>query len=464
MDSDFMARYLPPENTDRREPAPPAQEDTKEPKMTWPTEPPPPQVHEPAAPETAVPSTAHHDEAPPPADPFTPAPPARSAPTPVAVPPRSAAPPPPAAQRPATGHQPGAPNNGVGGPHRDAGAAWLSAGHHDPRAATPNGAARWAPRVDAATPPPAAPEYIRVDELAKQRRIPPETGWRKAVYVSSGHLLNFGAGPAERKLRDDRTRIAANIPGNYQIAAVCVKGGVGKTRAVAGIGSVFGLFRTEPVIAIDASPTYGCLGRLVDPAATASMREFLADNEMNGYPRARHYTGKNREGLEVLAGNQNVANPLALSSEMFAAALSRTRRFYQLALVDCGPQIEHPVMPGILSSADSLMIIGTMNIDGGLAAEQTIDWLAARNGHELLKRSVVVLNDVYQCHDKKFVAHVVNRLGPRVGAVKTIPWDEHLRDGATLDFEALQRPTQLAFIDLAAELARGFPTAGALTR
>ena len=57
---------------------------------------------------------------------------------------------------------------------------------------------------------------------------------------------------------------------------------------------------------------------------------------------------------------------------------------------------------------------------------------------------------------------LTDTLGKRVHSVKTIPWDAHLRDAVTLDFPALQRRTQLALMELAAELAGGFPTAGAL--
>jgi MinD-like ATPase involved in chromosome partitioning or flagellar assembly len=301
-----------------------------------------------------------------------------------------------------------------------------------------------------------AGQHLRVDDLVKSRKVPPEMGWRKTVYILTGHLMNLGAGPAERWLRDQITAIGANIPGNYQIGVISTTGGIGKTRTTAGIGTVFALYRSEPVLAIDANPTYGNLGRLIDPGATASIREFMADPEMVAYPKARSYTGKNPQGLEVLAGNQNMANPLFLSASMFTGALARTRRFYQLALIDCGPDIEHPLMEGVLSAVDALVIVGSMNFDGAAAAEQTIDWLATRNAHQLLRRSVVVLNDVYRCQNKKFVTMVRNSLGPRVGAIKIVPWDAHLRDGAVLDFDALRRPTQLAYIDLAAWLAQGF--------
>jgi MinD-like ATPase involved in chromosome partitioning or flagellar assembly len=323
-------------------------------------------------------------------------------------------------------------------------------------------AERWAPRAVPGTADSPAGRHIQLDEVVKQRREPAEMGWRKAVYLSTGHLLNLGAGPAERRLLGWKARIVANIPGNYQITAISVKGGVGKTRVTAGVGSVFAELRKQPVIAIDANPTYGGLGRLIDPRIQTSVRDFLAAEDLIDYPRARYYTGQNKQGLEVLAGNQNVANPMALEARTFTDALSRARRFYQLALIDCGAEIEHPVIPAVLSASDALMIVGSCSVEGGLAVETTIDWLAARNGHELLKRSVVVLNDCYRSANKDFIDHVRQTLGRRVHSVKTIPWDAHLRDAVTLDFPALRRRTQLALMELAAELAGGFPTAGAL--
>jgi MinD-like ATPase involved in chromosome partitioning or flagellar assembly len=323
-------------------------------------------------------------------------------------------------------------------------------------------AERWAPQAGARTTGPEARQHIQLSEVTKQRREPAEMGWRKVVYLSTGRLLNLGAGPAELRLRAWKARIVANIPGNYQITAISVKGGVGKTRVTAGVGSVFAELRKQPVIAIDANPTYGGLGRLIDPTIRTSVRDFLAAEDLVDYPRARSYTGQNRQGLEVLAGNQNVANPMALEARTFTDTVSRTRRFYQLALIDCGSEIEHPATPAVLSASDALMIVGSCSVEGGLAIETTIDWLAARNGHELLKRSVIVLNDSYRSADRNFIRYVDETLGRRVSAVKTIPWDPHLRDAVTLDFPALQRRTQLALLELAAELAAGFPTAGAL--
>ncbi|WP_139830917.1 hypothetical protein [Mycobacterium paraense] len=132
--------------------------------------------------------------------------------------------------------------------------------------------------------------------LVKPRKLPPEMGWRKTVYTLTGHSLNLGAGPAEPRLRDQIAAIGADIPGNYQIGSVSVNSGIGKTRTTAGIGTAFALYRTKPVVAIDAHPTYGNLGRLIDPHATASIRGFMADTQMVAYPKARSYTGKHAKG------------------------------------------------------------------------------------------------------------------------------------------------------------------------
>ena len=326
-------------------------------------------------------------------------------------------------------------------------------------------AERWAPRADTQVGQPTPTRSVKPEEVSKRRREPADLGWRKAVYVASGGLVNLGAGKHEQTLRDWSALIKSNIPGNYQIAAVSVKGGVGKTRVTAGVGSVFAVERAQPVLAIDGNPTYGGLGRYIDATAWTSIRDFLASKEqVVDYPTARRFTGRNKQGLEVLAGNQNTASPMPLDATTFYDTVGSTRRFYQLCLVDCGTEIETDFFKAILSVSDALMIVGSCGVDGGLAVEQTVNWLAARGGHELLKRSVIVLNDANDSWDKHFEAHIRETVGNRVRTVHTIPWDPHLRDGADLDYAALRKRTRLAFMELAADLAHGFPTAGALTQ
>lgn len=324
---------------------------------------------------------------------------------------------------------------------------------------------RWAPRAETQVGQFAPMRSVKPDEVAKRRREPAEIGWRKVVYKASGGLVNLGAGKHEQTFRDWSALIKSNIPGNYQVSAVSVKGGVGKTRVTAGVGSVFAAQRAQPVLAIDGNPTYGGLGRYIDSSAWTSIRDFLGSkDQVVDYPTARRFTGRNKQGLEVLAGNQNTASPMLLDAETFYDTVGSTRRFYQLCLVDCGTEVESEFFKAVLSVSDALMIVGSCGVDGGLSIEQTVNWLAARGGHELLQRSVIVLNDATDSFEKKFEAHIRETVGRRVRSVHIIPWDPHLRDGADLDYGALRKRTRLAFMELAAELAKGFPTAGALAK
>lgn len=435
---DFMARYLSPEGP----PCERATSLTAPPSMPVPVPPQQPRMQSPAGPPVTAPPPAPQSVDTPPA-------PENQGPPPAPPTPRAVREPAPASTAtPQTRPRP-----------TDAPSAPPAAARLELAAA----AQRWTPQAAGETPAPAH-QHIQIGEVVKRHRQPPEMGWRKTVYTASFKQVNLGAGPAERTLIDRKRRINTNIPGNYQIAALSIKGGVGKTTMVAAVGTTLRKIRNQPAIAIDANPTYGSLGRLIarDAKVPASLREFLGHDDLTSFSVARQYFGINDEGLEVLAGNPNVANPLTLTPQVFADTIARTRHFYQLSLVDCGAEIDHQVIPAVLSSSNALMIVGSMNLEGGLSVETTIDWLAARNGHELLKRSVIVLTDAYRCGTKKFITHMVQTVGPRVRAVKVIPFDKHLRDAQPLILDALRPDTQEALIDLAAELADGFPTAGAL--
>ena len=53
--------------------------------------------------------------------------------------------------------------------------------------------------------------HIQVDEVVKRRRPPATMGWRKAVYTSTGTLVNLGAGPHERSCVTGRSRSNATF-------------------------------------------------------------------------------------------------------------------------------------------------------------------------------------------------------------------------------------------------------------
>ena len=95
---------------------------------------------------------------------------------------------------------------------------------------------------------------------------------------------------------------------------------------------------------------------------------------------------------------------MVLTDELFNAVIARARQFYQLALIDCGPHIEHRVMRSVLPGRRP----GDRRNRWASTARRRrdkLDWLDARNSHELLlRRSVVVLNDVHDNADSGVLA------------------------------------------------------------
>ena len=52
---------------------------------------------------------------------------------------------------------------------------------------------------------------------------------------------------------------------------------------------------------------------------------------------------------------------------------------------------------------------------------------------------------------------VIDHFSRRCRAVRLVPWDPHLEEGAEISLDRLRRPTREAITELAAVVADGFP-------
>jgi len=74
------------------------------------------------------------------------------------------------------------------------------------------------------------PADLSSARLLRPLKRPPQSGWRRVVYVLSGKLINPGESPADVRRRELVARINAPLLGCHKIALLSLKGGVGKTR------------------------------------------------------------------------------------------------------------------------------------------------------------------------------------------------------------------------------------------
>ncbi|MEV3901888.1 MinD/ParA family protein [Mycobacterium sp. NPDC050551] len=321
------------------------------------------------------------------------------------------------------------------------------------------------PPVPAAAPlpplPPDAPQphldLSAVALLGRPKRAPSH-GWRKWLYLASFKLINVGESPKATHRDSLLAQVRQPLHGCYRIALLSLKGGVGKTTITATLGATFASIRGDRVVAVDANPDRGTLSEKVPLETPATVRHLLRDAEgIERYSDVRAYTSQGPSRLEVLASESDPAVSEAFSSDDYSRTLEVLERFYSLVLTDCGTGLMHSAMSAVLSKADVLVVISSGSVDGARSASATLDWLDAHGHEDLVKNSIAVVNAVRPRSGKVDMQKVVDHFGRRCRAVRLVPFDPHLEEGAEIDLDRLKPATREALIDLAAVVADGFP-------
>lgn len=293
--------------------------------------------------------------------------------------------------------------------------------------------------------------------LLGQRKNPPTSGWRKALYVASFKQVNVGESPKTTHHNNLVAEVSQPLQGCYRIALMSLKGGVGKTTITATLGATFASIRGDRVVAVDANPDRGTLSQKVPLETAATVRHLLRDAEgIERYSDVRAYTSQGPSRLEVLASESDPAVSEAFSSDDYLRALAVLERFYSLVLTDCGTGLMHSAMSAVLSKADVLVVISSGSVDGARSASATLDWLDAHGHQDLVRNSIAVINAVRPRSGKVDLSKVVDHFSRRCRAVRLVPFDPHLEEGAEISLDRLKPATREALIELAAVVASDF--------
>ncbi|MDG3016293.1 MinD/ParA family protein [Speluncibacter jeojiensis] len=305
--------------------------------------------------------------------------------------------------------------------------------------------------------PPPTMDDVAAQSLLKRRKAAPSGGWRRAVHKLSGGHLNPGDSPAQVYRQALAERINQPLRGDYRIAFLSLKGGVGKTTTTVGLGSTFASLRGDRVIALDANPDFGTLAQRVPNQTLSTVRDLLDDRDARRYCEVRLHTSQASSRLEVLASERDPAVSEAFSEEDYRAAVKVLQYHYNLILTDCGTGLMHSAMNGVLALANSLVLVSAPAIDGARSAAATLDWLDCHGFGHLVERTVVVISAPRPGASTLDVDMLVRHFRARCRAVQIIPFDEHLSEGGVLELELLHPDTRLAFMELAALVAEDFP-------
>jgi MinD-like ATPase involved in chromosome partitioning or flagellar assembly len=298
--------------------------------------------------------------------------------------------------------------------------------------------------------------------IVRRRSDKPASGWRRVVYVLTGGLVNPGISAAERRRQELALRIRRRLPGPRQIAVVSMKGGVGKTTVTALLGLTLAEHRGDRIVALDANPDAGTLAERLTEKPDATVRDLLAEiDEVRALSDVVRFTTLAGR-LQVLASEQDPARSEAFTRAEYERVCAVLARFYNVVVTDSGTGMVHSAMDGTLALANSLVIVGSLTVDGASRASKTLDWLVAHGHEELVARSVVVLS-ADRTSKEVDIQRLRAHFAARCRAVVEVPHDPHLATGGRIDLGALAPATVDAFLELAALMAdefEEFPTGG----
>ncbi|MFC8536171.1 SCO5717 family growth-regulating ATPase [Streptomyces sp. NPDC057249] len=327
----------------------------------------------------------------------------------------------------------------------------------DPRAGT-----SWptpAPR-DPRSGPGAPLGYTAAVELTSDRLIRGKQKTRSSRNPSGASRFKLGGKKEEQERQRKLELIRTPVLSCYRIAVISLKGGVGKTTTTTALGATLASERQDKILAIDANPDAGTLGRRVRRETGATIRDLVhAIPHLNSYMDIRRFTSQAPSGLEIIANDVDPAVSTAFSDEDYRRSIDVLGKQYPIILTDSGTGLLYSAMRGVLDLADQLIIVSTPSVDGASSASTTLDWLSAHGYAELVQRSITVISGVRETGKMIKVDDIVQHFRTRCRGVVVVPFDEHLSAGAEVDLDMMRPKTREAYFDLSALVAEDFARA-----
>ena len=302
-----------------------------------------------------------------------------------------------------------------------------------------------------------ASQELSSERLVRRAEPVAKTGWRRTVRSASGGMIKVKPGKAEAHRAEMLERVRTPLLGCYRIAVISLKGGVGKTTTTTALGATLAWNRGDRVIAVDANPDAGTLGRRVRRETGATIRDMLqALPNIRSYVDMRRFTSQAPSRLEVLANDVDPAVSTTFNDEDYRRIIEALQNQYSIILTDSGTGLLYSAMRGVLTMADQLIVVATPSVDGGNSASTTLDWLIAHGFEDLVRRSITVISAVRPSSKEIDLSQLIAHFAARCRAVVSIPYDSHLATGAEVDLEYLRPATADAYLELAAHVAEGF--------
>lgn len=302
--------------------------------------------------------------------------------------------------------------------------------------------------------------YTAAVELSSDRLVRGKQKAKSSRNPSGASRFKLGGKKEEQERQRKLDLIRTPVLSCYRIAVISLKGGVGKTTTTTALGATLATERQDKILAIDANPDAGTLGRRVRRETGATIRDLVqAIPHLNSYMDIRRFTSQAPSGLEIIANDVDPAVSTTFNDEDYRRAIDVLGKQYPIILTDSGTGLLYSAMRGVLDLADQLIIISTPSVDGASSASTTLDWLSAHGYAELVSRSLTVISGVRETGKMIKVDDIVQHFQTRCRGVVVVPFDEHLSAGAEVDLDMMRPKTREAYFNLSALVAEDFARA-----
>lgn len=267
--------------------------------------------------------------------------------------------------------------------------------------------------------------------------------WRAADY---DHRL-------DQAITGPRLRCSATI------AVVSPTGGVGKTTISVLLGTVFAWLRRDRVVAVDANPDFGSLGRILVPDHRAFVDDLLPVLVRPGLTVTglESYLGRAANGLLVLPTPTEPSRMARLDEAAYEQLISRLQALVGLLVLDCGSGLQGPASRAALAASSQVVLVTDAEPAAASRAAEAFR-LLERGGRPVVLAVNKMPGAGSQLDVRKLAAHVAG-----AGAMVAVPWEPaaagRLAEG-DLTWEEAPASWRLAVRELAAILAAQWPELG----
>jgi MinD-like ATPase involved in chromosome partitioning or flagellar assembly len=186
----------------------------------------------------------------------------------------------------------------------------------------------------------------------------------------------WAASAYERQL--DQRIVAPRLQRCATVAVVSPKGGPGKTTITALLGSLLAFLRRDRVVAVDANPDFGSLGRRLVPDHPVFIDDLLAGPLQQSPLSATGLDaqlGRGPNGLMVAPAPADPDRAKQLDEGCYRALFERLGELVGTLVLDCGTGLDAPPARAALACADELVLVTDGEPDTASLVCEAAGWL-----------------------------------------------------------------------------------------